>query len=303
MSRRLNLEDAHAVAEKNNGKCLSKNYINIMAPMIWQCSDGHTWSTPLNNIRNGGTWCPYCYGNIKLSIDVAKRVALQRNGKCLSRKYLRSSGQLLWECSEGHRWKAKLNNVKDVGTWCPECARKRTIQGSKKHSIQSLRNHAIKEGGDCLSPNYLGIRERHKWQCSNWHEWFAVAYSVLGGVWCPECTTSNGERRTRIIFEQLFKKEFPRKRPKWLMSKKGWRMELDGYCSKLHLAFEYQGLQHFKKVFPSQEAVGIIQDRDARKRAICRLKGVQLIEVPYSVQTDNLRDYIVKELSLMGVEI
>ena len=35
-------------------------------------------------------------------------------------------------------------------------------------------------------------------------------------------------------------------KPKWLTNSRNNRMELDGYCKKMKIAFEYQGEQHFK---------------------------------------------------------
>jgi len=43
----------------------------------------------------------------------------------------------------------------------------------------------------------------------------------------------------------MFNDIFPAQRPLWLINARGHQMELDGYCQKLNLAFEYQGEQHF----------------------------------------------------------
>ena len=55
------------------------------------------------------------------------------------------------------------------------------------------------------------------------------------------------EERCRSIFEDILGEKFPNVRPSWLLNKEtGYRLELDGYCPKLKLAFKYDGIQHFK---------------------------------------------------------
>lgn len=58
-----------------------------------------------------------------------------------------------------------------------------------------------------------------------------------------------GEEISRGYFEYIFEgKKFIKSRPKWLKSPKNHSIELDGYCSELKLAFEYNGVQHYKFV-------------------------------------------------------
>ena len=55
------------------------------------------------------------------------------------------------------------------------------------------------------------------------------------------------EERCRRIFENILGKKFPNVRPSWLLNyETGYCLELDGYCKKLKLAFEYDRIQHHK---------------------------------------------------------
>ena len=49
----------HSLASDNNGKCLSKNYINRNSLYEWECVKGHKWSTTAGTISLGA-WCPVC---------------------------------------------------------------------------------------------------------------------------------------------------------------------------------------------------------------------------------------------------
>jgi hypothetical protein len=47
------------LALENQGKCLSKKYMNCKTKMIWTCKNGHRFQTTADNIKHG-RWCPHC---------------------------------------------------------------------------------------------------------------------------------------------------------------------------------------------------------------------------------------------------
>ena len=51
-----------------------------------------------------------------------QELANSRGGKLISNVYVNIDTKLEWECSEGHRWFAKPDHVKNTGTWCKKCA-------------------------------------------------------------------------------------------------------------------------------------------------------------------------------------
>jgi thiol-disulfide isomerase/thioredoxin len=57
----------------------------------------------------------------KLSIDIAREIAVQRKGECLSTKYINCDSKLKWRCYYGHEWAARLGSIKYTGSWCPKC--------------------------------------------------------------------------------------------------------------------------------------------------------------------------------------
>ena len=54
--------------QKEGGLCLSHEYRNNKSKLRWQCSEGHQWDQTLHQIKNGGSWCPKCAGNIPLAL-------------------------------------------------------------------------------------------------------------------------------------------------------------------------------------------------------------------------------------------
>jgi hypothetical protein len=68
-------------------------------------------------------------------------------------------------------------------------------------------------------------------------------------------------------------------RPKWLGG-----LELDIYLPEIKLGIEYQGQQHYFpiEVWGGEQALLDLQIRDQRKRELCSLNGIRLIEFDFT---------------------
>ena len=99
---------------------------------------------------------------------------------------------------------------------------------------------------------------------------------------------------TKII-EQIYpgKEIIKHHRPKWLQG-----LELDVFVPQLSLGFEYQGQQHFFpiKAWGGKLALQKVQERDQRKRIICKSNNIELIEIDYSepLEIEYIKDKIKK---------
>jgi hypothetical protein len=113
------LKKAKAWAAKRGGDCLSKEYMRSHNHMLWQCKLGHTWSATFANIKQG-YWCPNCAGQV-VTIDDCHAIAYKNGGKYVSDIYTNAKTKMLWECGQGHQWKARYNDIQQ-GRWCPLCA-------------------------------------------------------------------------------------------------------------------------------------------------------------------------------------
>jgi hypothetical protein len=106
------------------------------------------------------------------------------------------------------------------------------------------------------------------------------------------------EGHIRRILENLFEYRFISIRPEWLLNPKtNRRLEIDCYCRELNLAVEFQGEQHYKyipyfhrthQVFLDQQA------RDGLKRTMLKLKGINYLEIPFTVSDGQLEAYILQ---------
>ncbi len=124
---RLGIEAAAKIAAARGGRCLSKDYRNTSANLEWECAKGHRWFASLGNVK-GGTWCAACKKLKRLTLDDMHAVAAERSGKCISTHYKNTTTHLIWECADGHRWRATAKNVRQHGTWCPACARGMSVE-------------------------------------------------------------------------------------------------------------------------------------------------------------------------------
>ena len=115
-----------------------------------------------------------------------QKIAKERGGKCLSKKYINANQKLKWQCSEGHTWYAIPASIKNMKKWCRKCAAK--SRGFKRRlGISKMQEIAKDRGGVCLSKKYIDNRTSLKWRCSKGHIWNAVVYNILTGTWCPKC--------------------------------------------------------------------------------------------------------------------
>ena len=99
------------------------------------------------------------------------------------------------------------------------------------------------------------------------------------------------EQRCRQIFQNIFQKSFPSVRPKFLKRANGRCLELDGWNPELGLAFEYNGIQHYKlapRFHKTHEDFKQQLQRDREKREMCLKNNVVLIELPYKIKYDIL---------------
>lgn len=264
--------------------------------MKWQCANGHIWEAIPSSIV-GGHWCPKCAGNKPLDIAEMQILAISKGGKCLSKKYTNSNTKLLWQCIKNHTWEARPGQIK-MGHWCPACS------GNQPHTISDMNRIALLRGGKCLSTEYINGTTKMLWRCSNGHVWRATPRSVLHNHWCHYCTSHTGEEITRVIFERMFDVKFPKAKPVWLLNDRGNSMELDGFCDKLRIGFEYQGEQHYKnvKIFTNYD-ITIRSVDDLLKEKLCKENGIILIHIPYYIEYTDLQDFIITECQKKHIEI
>lgn len=115
---------------------------------------------------------------------------------------------------------------------------------------------------------------------------------------------SLGEKICRDHLTSRFNTSFVNKRPNFLKNNITNRnLELDCFSEKLKLALEYNGKQHYDFIpkFHNTKADFFNQKyRDDIKRRLCMENGIDLIEVPYTINHHDIPLYIDNALEKLG---
>lgn len=101
-----------------------------------------------------------------------------------------------------------------------------------------------------------------------------------------------------ILIKKNYEKAIIHYYPDWLTPQ-----HLDVYIPEINCAFEYQGQQHFREIsyFGGSEGFKKRQELDKRKRKLCKLNGVKLIEWNYDEPITKI--ILRNKLKSIGVDI
>ena len=126
-----------------------------------------------------------------------------------------------------------------------------------------------------------------------------------------KCANSKSENLMTCYIEECFTDNIfiKQHRPDWLKYTTGCNLELDYYCEELKLAFEYNGLQHYKynSRFHRNNIENFYkqQNRDKFKEERCREKDIYLIIIPHQYNCYNeekLYKYIDEKIEEWEIE-
>ncbi|MEK9207750.1 MAG: hypothetical protein AAB922_04660 [Patescibacteria group bacterium] len=150
--------------------------------IITECANLGVHIPQHNKINVNDIQSTYRAKNLLLLQEIAK----EQGGRLISKIYLGSHSNHVWECSMGHKWKATPHNIKR-GRWCPKCATE--MRGNlTRLDIERMQELANKHGGKCLSIKYINAGTELKWQCANGHVWESTPNKIQQGRWCAKCS-------------------------------------------------------------------------------------------------------------------
>jgi very-short-patch-repair endonuclease/DNA-directed RNA polymerase subunit RPC12/RpoP len=251
------------------------------SPIKCSCPKGHIYQTTWDRF-NGGNRCTIC-ANWKrgqtfiLSKEDVCKAIIKEGYIPLLLTYVRSNDKFDVQCPAGHTYGTCWDYFR-CGVRCPKCAgnQKLTLEQinaffeQNKYQVSKIENTPYGPNVHYICP--LQHRNRMIW--SNFQQ----------GHRCPKCSTSVNEKKLGEILEGIFPGKV---RHLDNLDCLGLQ-KVDYSVRDLHLAFEYDGEQHFKSVeyFGGQEGLLRQQERDTRKESKCQENGYVLIRVAYYEKLD-----------------
>ncbi len=231
---------------------------------------------------------------IVLTIDIIRETGKQHNFKLLSTECVGSKGFYLWECPKGHQCEVRYGEIKDKSYTCKSC---------RRIPFKTYVDFVKKYGGNMITTEeeYLKMKSGYslKYSCEEGHICNTRGDQLLKKICCGECNASSlGERTCRVILEYLFDASFPKNRD-FIYPVTDNFVELDGYNIELKMAFEYNGIQHYKKHetwHKTDEDFVKQQNRDKFVQDLCIENGIRLIIIPYTVKYEHLYTFIIEQL-------
>ena len=234
---------------------------------------------------------------MRKTVEDMHQLAKNKNIAFLSKEYIGVLNKHQWQCNKcSHIWEARPHNIRNgPGSGCPRCA-------GKAYTIEDMKALAKRRGFKLISTEFNRVTDKYIWECNSGHQWITTAFHIRRGANCRYCTTPLNEEKCRFIFESLTTTKFPKTRT--VLHN---RQELDGYSSILNLAFEYQGIQHYKTIYFHTPKRGLKEqiERDNQKRWQCEYQNIRLIEIPYYfAQSDQkLEKYIRQQIQIFDKQI
>jgi hypothetical protein len=184
---------------------------------------------------------------------------------------------ICWEC--GDCFMARYNSVHQ-GQWCSKC------YGNKPLTKDDY-NTVCGDKGEWIGVLPKNCMTKTMWNCLECGDCFMASYSnVQQGQWCPSCSKSRTEKLCREYIEKKFNRKFLSCKPSFLINESGHLLELDMYNEELSLAFEYNGIQHYKFIplwHKTHDKFEAQKQRDFIKKELCRIFEIRLIIIPYTV--------------------
>ena len=260
------IENIKVFVENKGGILLSTVYEKFNIKLKFQCKEGHQWEALWASVKSTHTWCPECSGNKKYTLEQVIELCNKANVELLTplSDYKSTKQHLSFRCKNQHIFFTRLKDLKP-NHQCAAC------RGKAKLDISILANHARSKNGLLLTKEYKNSDTNMLWECEKKHTWEARWSNIRNGRWCPECKIYKYEQICREILESITGEKFL-KQKNFIPYNKYCGLELDGYNEKLHLAFEYNGEQHYKlSAWFHKTELGLVQTKSKRRtHCICK---------------------------------
>jgi DNA-directed RNA polymerase subunit M/transcription elongation factor TFIIS len=309
MANKFTFEYVKEFVEHKGFVLISTSYANTHSKLHIKCNKHDVFECSFNNFKRRG--CPKC-GRLnatnkkRLDYTSVKNTIESYGYKLLSKEYKNAKSKLKIFCYRHGEFSVSFNNfTHPEQRGCQKCGYERT-KNKLLLDFGELKKEIEKLGYEVLSKTYTGYNHLLELICPQKHKCSISWSNLKRGKGCRRCfwKESKGEKDCREIIESKTGHKFPNSRPDFMKNPlTNYLLELDGYCEKLKIAFEYDGKQHYEAIDFWGGEVGLkkTQERDKIKDELCKNNDIYLIRVPYFVE--NKEDYIEKNLKYRSTNV
>ena len=185
------LQTCENLANKNDGKYVSKFYKNKNTKHKFECKNNHKFELTWVSVKKSN-WCPKCKGVIKWNLERCKELAASMGLSFDSPEYTNIKIKYKWSClvNPEHKWEARVDEMKRRKNKCNMCdgLKKRMSRTHAHLLLDNCIEYAKKKKGECLSKCCKKFDSEITYKCSNNHV-FTLPYSgIYTNTWCKKCS-------------------------------------------------------------------------------------------------------------------
>lgn len=266
MSKRLTIEFIKLEFEKEKYILLSNEYKNNSQKLDYICPNGHKHYISWNNWKDREARCPYCYGNVKLTMGFVKKEFKKRDCNLLTTVYNNCMEKLDYVCPKGHKHNISFDSFRS-GHGCLYCA------GQESPTIKFIDKEFKKEGYKLLSGRYKNNRQKLDYICLKGHKHKVSWHKWQRGQRCPFCSNniSRWEKEVKKFITNLNIHYVPNDKKQLINPNTNRFLELDIWFPQLSKAIECNGVYwHQRKG---------TENNDEIKQHLCKEHNIDLLVV------------------------
>lgn len=188
---------------------------------------------------------------------------------------------------------------------------KTSLDTFKEKRLFELKNE-LEAKGLKLESSFIKAKTHHYFNisCKLNHISKIKGYKCPDDFFCQQCfpNVSYGEEALRRIVESYYHVEFKKVRPDWLKGKQN-NLELDCYNDDLKIAFEFNGITHYKPIY-GMKRFKIQCENDLIKQRKCVENGVKLYVIKDLINNELARKdnshvltNIISQLNFFNIDV
>lgn len=271
-----------------------------------KCHEHGLFTASFKSIKKGSEVCFKCMNKARTkkrshSYEYVKNyIETKTPYTIISKKYNGNKRKLELKCKKHGIFSIIFNSLQRNNSGCKKCANT-SISENNTYLYDKVKMYIEKNTKyKLISRKYKSSKIKMTLSCGK-HGHFKIRFNDIqqkhGCLKCSfEQTESKGERECRKVFEKMTGKKFDNINLEFMINPEtGKKLQLDGYCKELNMAFEYDGRQHYEPIdfFGGVRGLQKTQKRDSIKNELCKNNDIVLIRIPH--WTKNIEEYILKE--------